>query len=183
MNNRMNEIVLSAEQERKLGRYKFIYDQLSSGKYTKSQVVNQLMNDKLYGVSYQQAYEDIRCSGELFSSINNINKQFELNTEIEIAKAARAKCLEVLDFKNAASMMKVIKELLAMLPDEEDHAGHDFEGHTLEAVFDPRLLGAPEVDMKELLAVLNSKRKVPIKVDMFDHINFEEKKDEKADTL
>ena len=174
MSNRHNEIVLSDEQERKLTRYKFIYDQLSGGKYSKSQIIGQLMNEKLYGVSISQAYEDIRCSGELFTSVIHFNKQFELNNEIEIAKAARAKCLEVFDFKNAAAFAKVIKDLIAIQPDEEDTPGKDFEGHTVEAVFDPQLLGAPDIDMKEVLAALNAKRKVAIKIDMFDNIEFEE---------
>lgn len=183
MSNRLGEIVLTPDQAKKLQRYKFIYDQLSSGKYSKSQIVNQLTKDELFGVSIQQAYEDIRCSNELFSAVINFDKQFELNNEIEIAKNARAKCLEVCDFKNAAAFAKVIKELISLKPDEEDHAGDDFEGHQVEAVFDPRLLGAPEIDMKEVLATLNAKRKVAIKIDMFDHLDFEEKINEEETAL
>lgn len=183
MSSRHAEIILTDDQERKLERYKFIYDQLSSGRYTKAQVIAQLMNDKLYKVSISQAYEDIRCSAELFTAVININKQFELNNEIEIAKKARAKCLEVLDFKNAAAFAKVIKDLIALLPDEELHPGEDFEGHEIEAVFNPALLGAPDVDMKEVLKTINEKRKVKVNIDMFNDIEFEDVKNEEAAPL
>ena len=181
MSNRHSEIMLTADQEKKLARYKFIYDQQSSGKYTKANILSQL--EKLFSISMQQAYEDIRCSNELFTSIMHFNKEFELNNEIEIAKNARAKCLEIFDFKSAAAFGKLIRELIALKPDEEDHPGLDFEGHTLLAVFDPELLGAPKINMMEVLKAINEKRKVPIKTDMFEHLSFEESTNGKTDTL
>ena len=181
MTNRHKELVLTADQQRKLERYQFIYNQLVSGKYTDRDVVLQLK--KLFNVSEAQAYEDLNCSRELFTSVININRQFELNNELQIAKAARGKCLEVLDFKNAAAFGKVIKDLIAMLPEEEVSPGMDFEGHILEAVFDPSLLGAPDIDMEEVLRVLNEKRNVPVKIDMFSHLDYEEvKKDDEETT-
>ncbi len=179
----MGDITLSPVQERKLARYKFIYDQLGSGRYTKSQVISQLMNEKIWGVSMSQAYEDIRCCTELFTFVTAPKKQFELNLQLEIAKAAQAKCMEVFDFKAAAAFGKVIKDLVAMLPDEEDVPGQDFEGHTLEGVFDPRLLGGPAVDMIEVLKTINAKRKVPINLDLFEHLKFEETTNEETDPL
>lgn len=183
MNNRMGDIMLTPVQEKKLNRYKYIYDQLSSGRYTKNQVISQLMNEKIFGISMSQAYEDIRCCTELFSFVTAPKKQFELNIQLEIAKNAQAKCMEIFDFKSAAAFGKVIKDLVAMLPDEDDVPGQDFEGHTLEGVFDPRLLGGPAVDMMEVLKTINAKRKVPINLDLFEHLNFEETTNEKADPL
>ena len=162
-------------------RYVYINAQLSGGKYSKAQVISQLMNEKIFGVSMAQAYEDLRCTAELFTSAININKQYEINLLLEIAKMAQAKCHEIFDFKGGAMYARVIKDLIAMLPDEELHPGEDFEGHEIEAVFNPLLLGAPAVDMKEVLKAINEKRKVKIKIDMFDDIEIV--KDEKADPL
>lgn len=181
MSSRLSEIKLTDEQERKMERYVYINAQLSGGKYSKAQVISQLMNEKIFGVSMAQAYEDLRCTAELFTSAININKQYEINLLLEIAKMAQAKCHEIFDFKGGAMYARVIKDLIAMLPDEELHPGEDFEGHEIEAVFNPLLLGAPAVDMKEVLKAINEKRKVKINIDMFDDIEIV--KDEKADPL
>lgn len=171
MSNRHSEIVLSTQQEKKLERLKFIYDQQSSGRYTKAQIIAQLTNEKLYNVSLSQAYEDIRNSAELFTSVVHFKKQFELNNEIEICKAARAKALELLDFKSVAALSRNIKDLIALQPDEEDSSAEMFEGHKMEAVFDPALLGAPTViNMKEVLDAINKKRAVKINIDMFEEL-------------
>ena len=183
MNARHSEIILTPKQQEKMNRYKFIYDQLSSGRYTKSDVINQLMNKSLFGISMAQAYEDIRCSAELFSSVLHVSRQFELVNEIEIAKKARAKCEAICDFKSAAAYSKVIKDLIGMLPDEEIHPGEDFEGHEVTAVFDPSLLGAPPVNMKEVLSMLNTRHKASINIDMFEELEYSDVKNEKETTL
>ncbi len=171
MCNRLNDIELTDIQQKKLERYQFAYNQLVSGKYTDTDVVNQLI--KLFKIKTTQAYEDLNCCRELFNSVINVNKQFEISNELQIAKAARAKCLEIFDFKNAAALLKVIQNLIAMLPDQNDNPGELFEGHVIEAVFDPALLGAPKVDMKEVLTAINAKRNVPIKIDMFEELDNE----------
>lgn len=168
MVNRFEDIVLTVQQKKKLDRYQFIYNQLVDGKYTDSQVVT--MNAKFFDISIQQSYEDIRCTRELFNSVININRQFELNNELQIAKKARAKAMEVLDHKAAAAYGKLIRDILALLPEDDSIPGLDFEGHSIEAIFNPKLLGAPDVDMKEVLKSINAKRKVPINTDMFDFL-------------
>ena len=183
MSNRHADIVLTDQQQMKLDRYQFIYNQLAAGKFSKTQLVNQLMNPKMHNISMSQAYEDIRCSNELFSSVINFNKAFELSNEIEIAKSARAKCLEICVFKNAALFAKIVKDLIALQPDVEDNPGMNFEGHELVAVFDPRLIGAAEVDMKELLMMLNKDRKVAINIDMFEHLEFDESTNAEENSL
>ncbi|MES2457232.1 MAG: hypothetical protein V4594_16880 [Bacteroidota bacterium] len=169
LSNRLNEMELTGDQQSKLERYQFVYNQLVSGKYTKPEVVNLLK--KLFHVGTSQAYEDINHSQEIFAAVVNINKQFELQLELESARAMKRKCIEVNDIQTAARVQKNIIQLIALLPDEENSPGEDFEGHTIEAVFDPQLLGAGEIDMDEVLKAINAKRKVPIKTDMFLHLN------------
>lgn len=181
MVNRFDDIVLTAQQKKKLERYQFIYNQLCDGKYTDSQVVT--MNSKFYSVSLQQSYDDIRCTRELFNSVININRQFELNNELQIAKKARAKALEVLDHKSAAAYGKLIRDILALLPEQDDSPGINFEGHFIEAIFNPELLGAPKVDMMEVLKAINAKRKAPIKTDMFDFLDSESLSNEETTPL
>jgi len=62
--------------------------------------------------------------------------------------------------------------LLSLLPDKEDSSSELFEGHSIEAVFDPTLLGAPAVDMQEVLKAVNEKRDK--KINIFDHLSFED---------
>ncbi len=182
LSNRLNELELTDDQQNKLSRYQFIYNQLVSGKYTKPEVAN--MVKKMYHIGLSQVYEDINHSQEIFSAVININKQFELQLELESARSMKRKCIEVNDIQTAARVQKNIIQLINMLPDEENSPGEDFEGHTIEAVFDPQLLGAGEIDMEEVLKAVNAKRKVPIKMDMFLHLNpekFEEITDQNTD--
>ena len=63
--------------------------------------------------------------------------------------------------------------MLKELPDEEENPAELFEGHQIEAVFDPTLLGAPAVDMKEVLKAINEKRDKKIQIDMFEELSYE----------
>lgn len=178
LNNRLGEAFeLTAEQQKKLTRYKYIYDQLSSGKYTEQEVVSQLTNKSLYGVSLSQAYEDLRCSREIFTSIINVNKEFEIKLQLDINRNLQRKAEELGDFKAVAQFEKNRALLLKLLPDLDESPADMFEGHLFEAVFDPRLLGAPEVDMKEVLQVINEKRNKKIDIDLFEDIPFEDQTD------
>lgn len=169
MTRRLNEIELTEEQQRKLDRYYFIYNQQVKGKYSDLDIIAQLMNLP-GGISRKQAYDDMACARELFNASIVINKQYEIKLELEIAKSMRRKCSEIGDFKTAAAVQKNITALMAMLPDEEENQGELFEGHQIEATFDPRLLGAPPVDMHSILSAVNAKRKVPIKTDLFEEL-------------
>lgn len=167
MNNRLTDIVLNERQEKKMGRYKYIYDQLASGKYSDLEIVNQLMNKKLYGVSMKQAYDDMKCSKELFFKLMDVDKLFELKLELQLNRTLINKCIENGDMDGAAKFEKNRISLLKELPEPEDIAGDMFEGHIIEAVFDPRLLGNPDVDVKEILQLINDKRKVKLNIDQF----------------
>lgn len=173
LTDRLNEVQLTKKQEEKLERYQFVYNQLMSGKYTEQEVIDSLCNPKLYNIKQWQAYDDIRCTKELFSTVFVLKKQFELQSEIKIAKAARAQCLAIHDFKNAASFGKVIQSLIALLPDEDDEQSDIFVGHTIEPVFDPSLIGAPPLDMEELKGLLkqiNEKHHTRINLDFIEEL-------------
>ncbi len=172
LSNRFGDFQLTPIQEEKLKRYQFVYNQLISGKYTEKEVLTQLIN--FYGIKQAQAYEDINATKEIFPSFININKRFEIIVEKEILKDARRKCLELGDHKNAAAYSKVIQSLLASIEETDDSAGELFEGHKIEATFDPRLLGAPDINMKELLDTINAKRTVKINMDVFSHFDTED---------
>lgn len=180
--NRFEEgFELTPAQEEKMKRYKFIYDQIASGKYTETDVVNQVT--KLYHVKIRQAYEDLSCAKEVFNAVINVNKLFELNIEIQITKQLRAKAIARSDFDAAAKLGKNLIELNKQLPEPDENPGEFFEGHEIEAVFDPRLLGAPEIDMKELLAIINKKRNKQINIDLFEEIAHEDVTNEEAAPL
>lgn len=167
ISNRVEDSQLTAKQEKKLERYQYIYNQMVSGKYTKNEILNQITNKKLFGISLQQAYEDLACSQELFATTININRNFEINLQLEINRNLMRKAEEMGDLKAAAQFEKNRALLLKLLPEEEDKTADLFEGHIIEAVFDPTLLGAPEIDMREVLEMINAKRKVKINIDMF----------------
>jgi len=170
--NRLKDMTLTATQQDKLKRYQFIYNQLVSGKYTDNEVLNMVM--KLYDVKIVQAYEDMNCAREVFNAVVLINKQFEIKMELQSAKDMKRKCNEIGDFKTAAAVQRNIKDLIAMLPELEEDPALQFTGHEIEAVFNPALLGAPPVDMKELLNTINAKRKVKIKTELFENLSFDE---------
>lgn len=82
MSNRLNDFVLTPEQEKKMERYQYIYNELVSGKSTNQQIVNQVKN--FFKIELTQAYEDMNAAREVFTSVININKQFELNLALEL---------------------------------------------------------------------------------------------------
>ncbi len=170
--NRLAEVELTEIQQKKLERYQFIYNQLVSCKYTDQDVLNMLI--KTYKIKVGQAYEDMNCARELFTAVININKRFELQIELQSAKDMKRKCGEIGDFKTAGAIQKNMVAIIAMLPDEQDNPAELFEGHDIQAVFNPKLLGAPDINMNEVLAVINAKRKVVIKTDLFENIPYEE---------
>jgi len=171
MSNRVADIELTHEQQKKMDRYQFIYNELATGKSTDQQVVNQVKN--FFKVSLSQAYEDIKASKEVFSTVISINKLFELNLALQLNTKYKAKAEEMGDLKALAMFEKNRKDLIRLLPDEEEKPT-DFEGHIYELTFDPKLLGAPAIDMKELLQSINAKRNKPIKIDMFEELEYKE---------
>lgn len=178
--NRIENIKLNAAQEKKLERYQFIYSQTCSGKYTDSEVINAVM--KNYDIkSKPQAYEDLRCARELFLDTMPLMKRFEIHVQLQVNRNMQRKAEEINDMRAAALFEKNRIALLALLPEEEENP-EIFEGHVVEAKFDPRLLGPgrEKIDMKALLEAINAKRDVKIKTDMFQELEIE---DEQRDPL
>lgn len=170
MSNRINEIVLTPEQQKKMERYQYIYNELVAGKSTNQQIVQQVKN--FFKIELTQAYEDMNAAREVFTSVINVNKQFELNLALELNTKYKNKAEAMGDLKALAAFEKNREKLIALLPDEEEKP-IDFQGHIYELTFDPILLGAPKINMKELLAEINAKRKKPIKIDMFEELEYE----------
>lgn len=183
MTNRLRtEEFLTSQQKKKLERYQFIYNQLISGKYTEAEVVTMTM--KNYNIKYVQALEDVSCSKEIFVTSVNVNKLFEIKLQLEINRNLQRKAEEIGDMKAVAAFEKNRAMLLKLLPESEENPADLFEGHQLEAVFDPRLLGAPDIDLKEVLRLVNEKRKVKINIDgIVTDIPYEDLTNEEKDTL
>jgi len=172
LSNRINNIELTPEQQIKMERYQYIYNQLVTGRYTDQEVVNQVK--KFYKIEATQAYEDMNASREVFNRVININKQFELNLQLQINRKMLNKCVEMSDMKAYAAIERNRERLIKQLPEEVENPGEFFEGHTYEMTFDPALLGAPAVDMIKVLQAINAKRNKDIKTDMFEELEFKE---------
>lgn len=165
--NRLNEIELSEEQQIKIARYNFIYNQILGGKYSKQELISTIQN--LFKVSKRQAYADFKASLQLISA-SAINKNFELQIQLEYARYLLHECLKANDFETALLVQKNIFAIFSMLPGEKTQNDEDFESVAIEAVFEPQLLGGPKIDMNEVLATINAKRTKKITIDMFENL-------------
>lgn len=177
VSNRLSEDFLTEEQKEKLKRYQYIYNQLVSGRYTETEVVSQLMNPHIFGLGMTQAYADLDATKELVPSFVNLSKRFELIVQLQVNRDMMRKASEIGDLKSYAQIEKNRIGLLAQFEDTEETPGELFEGHTIEAVFDPSLLGVPRIEkaaMKELLDEINAKRKVKISTDFIEDITHED---------
>lgn len=175
--NRLSEDFLTEEQKEKLVRYQYIYNQLVSGRYTETEVVTQLTNPHIYGLGLTQAYDDLNATKEIFPSFVNLNKRFELIVQLQVNRDMLRKASEIGDLKSFAQIEKNRIGLLAQFEDTDETPGELFQGHTIEAVFDPSLLGIPRIEkaqMKELLDEINAKRKVKISTNFIEDINHED---------
>jgi hypothetical protein len=181
MLNRLGDIKLTPKQVEKMGRYQFAYNQMAGGKYNDNDVINLTMN--MYGLEYSQACEDVSASKEIFSTVININKKFELNIQLQVNRNLQKKAEQLCDFKALAAFEKNRIAMLAMVQDEEENPADQFVGHQFEAVFNPSLIGAVPVDLKELMTVINEKRKVKLKPELFQHLEFIDIPHEKTNSL
>jgi hypothetical protein len=170
--NRLQDIELTPTQTEKLNRYQFIYNQLVSGEYSDAEVLSLVI--KTYKIEQRQAYDDMNAAREIFCTVVNVNKLFEIQLQIQITKDMIRKASELQDYKSAASLGKNLVALISLLPDTEENPADLFEGHNIEATFDPSLLGAAPVNMKEVLDAINLKRKAKINTDMFEDIPHED---------
>lgn len=145
---RVTDIKLSPEQETKLKRYQFIYNQLSGGRFTDEDVVSQLEDH--FSISYVQALKDIRDAKELYTVAFQVNKQFEIKLQLTLNRIMLDKANNMQDLKAYAALEKNRQKLLAMLPDDADGRADDFEGHTYQILFEPELLGIEPINNKDL---------------------------------
>lgn len=164
--NRLQEDQLTDLQKKKMERYQFMYSQSCKGKYTTQDVISMAM--RFFDIKKSQAYEDWNCMNEIFVFVLPINKRFEIKLQYESAKLAIAKYFDVGDYKAAEIARKNAAMYLSMMPDEENNLADLFTGHVIKAAYDPRKLGAADVDWKILAKAINEKRKVPIDISKFE---------------
>lgn len=163
LKNRLEKIKLTKKQQEKLDRYQFAWSMLVSGDADDGQVAEMIC--QTYHVEKSQAYEDIKCTREVFGSVVSIKKQLGLQTQYQIMLKAQSRALALDNMTSFASISKVIHGILKDIEDEEENPASEFHGHVFEPVFDPALLNSgEEVNMKEVLDAINAKRKVKLKM-------------------
>ncbi len=165
LSNRAKDLELTDTQQKKLERYNFMYNLLASGKYIEHETVN--VCAEVHKVSIQQSYEDLACTKELFSVIFNFNKAFELRLQLDLNREMLNRATESKDFVAYGILEKNRVKLISMLPEQQQEENW-FEPHENIIEFNPELIGAEEVDMKQVLAYINEKRKIKIKTELFD---------------
>jgi hypothetical protein len=177
---RHTDMRLTAAQQRKLELYDFIYAQLMSGKYSESEIVNILVNDPKRGLSRQTAYRELVATKELFATTLSINKVFEIKLMITWNKKQLIKADQAGDQKQYAAIEKNLQHWLEMLPQEEE-ASEMFTPHQNVIDFDPELIQAPDVDLRELADRINSRRKNKINLEVIEEmLVIEEKRNGKT---
>lgn len=172
--NRLQE-PLTPEQEKKLTRYQFVYNQMISGKYTDNEIVQQLIN--IHKVKITQAYEDVKKTREIWPKAINVTQEMGLQVQLEINRKAQIKAMELGDMKSFAQLEKNRIKMLSMLEKEDDTMADAFEGYQIEPVFNPDLIGAPKItrdDALELLKAINAKRGKKVNLDIFTDIDWED---------
>lgn len=173
MTNRDKDIQLNKAQQDKLDRYQYIYNQFISSK--SERVVIDIIIKK-YEVNESIARKYVLSTQELFGHCIKLDKTFELNVQLQIAKNLQRKCEEVQDFKTAAGFQKNATNILRLLKDENLSPGENYEGIHIEAVFDPTLIGGDPVtkkDFDELVALINKNRTKKIDPKFYEAIDFE----------
>jgi hypothetical protein len=156
MTNRVNEFTLSPMQEFKLKRYQFIYDQLSSGKYSDKEVREMTM--KMFNIAENQAMSDMKTSQELFSTTLSVNKKFKILLQIQHLEKMQRKARDNNKLDEYSKLQRVMNELLRMLPDEIETPTDNFEPRKNVIMYDPSILGVqkvPDAEIKDLLAKIS----------------------------
>lgn len=163
LSNRSSNIALTPMQQKKLERYQFVYNQLSSGKFLEKEVVTQITRE--FNVSQEIAYEDLADAKELYGFLFSINKVFELKLQLDINRLLINKAKEANDLRAAAAFEKNRIEMLKLVPELVDTPGQYFESHINEIMFDPGLIGAPDIDIRQVLIEINKRHGAAIDLD------------------
>jgi hypothetical protein len=156
LKNRLDNISLTPKQQEKMARYKFVYEQISTGKSADKDVATEL--SKNFGVDIRVAYEDIRDAKQIYSEVFDINKSWELKLALDMNLKMLQKANTANDLKAYAALEKNRAKLLELVENKEDNPAEDFEGHTNIILFDPALIGAEKIDMKTVTDYIQSKR-------------------------
>lgn len=173
MTNRDKDITLTKVQQDKLDQYQYMYNQFISCK-SQRVVIDNFM--KKYEVSERIALRNMLSMQELFGHCMKIDKAFELNVQLQIAKDLQRKCEAIQDFKSAAGFQKNATNILRLLKDEDLCPGENFEGITIECVFDPTLIGGDPItraDFDELVNEINKNRTKKINPKFYEALDFE----------
>lgn len=155
---RLGEMVLNENQLLKLKRWQYIYDQMSTGKYTDADIRFQVI--KVFGLSDSAARADMRQAQDVFATTLSINKKFKIQLDIQLLDIQQQKCRDTNNMEAYSKLQRVKNELYKMLPDEEEEAPIDyFQPRTNQITFNPSLLGhkpIPPDQMKDLIEELKN---------------------------
>lgn len=175
--------LLTPRHQEMANRYQFVINLILSGKYIDEEIIE--LNKNQFKISITQARNDVFATKEIFNTTVNIHKLLELRAELQISRDLMRKAAELQDFKSAAAFQRNRIALIKMIPEADEDNGDQFEGHQIEAVFDPRLIGAPDVNIAEVLSVINEKRNVKINLSQVTSIPYENinSDEQKEDTL
>lgn len=156
MNNRFNDLTsLTPQQELKMKRWQFIYDQSSTGKYTDADIRNQLVTH--FKITEHQAWDDMRKSQELFTKTLHFDKKFKMMIDLQLLDLMRAKAISNNDIDGFAKLQKQRNDLYRLIPDEEEQPGDYFKPIQLNYAFNPEYMGktrVPSDKMKSLIEML-----------------------------
>jgi hypothetical protein len=149
----LNEVKLTEDQQTKLKRWQFIYDQLSSGRYNETDVRNQLL--KTFPISEYTAFKDMMEAKEVFSTTLNLNKKFKMMTDIQLLDMMKLKASDANKLDEYAKLQRVQNELYKMIPDEETNPTEDFTPRQNLVQYNPSLLGIPAMPDEQINELLN----------------------------
>jgi hypothetical protein len=165
LKNRVKDIVLTPLQQEKMRRYKYVYEQLSTGKILDKDVAAEL--SKQFDIEIYQAWEDVRDAKEIYTEIFDINKAWELKLALDMNLKMLQKANASGDLKAYAALEKNRAKLLELVETKDENPAEDFAGHTNLILFDPVLIGAAPVDIKAVNDYINQKRKT-LKADQIE---------------
>jgi len=156
LKNRLENFKLNKRQQEKLRRYQFAYAQSATGRFTDLEVINLLKIE--FKINKTQAYEDVRCMREIYGVVAPINKQFELQLELQVNRRLMIKAEDLDDMPSLVQLGRNRIALLKEVQVMDDHPAEDFKGHIIEPVFAPQLINTDVIDMHEVLRIINEKR-------------------------
>lgn len=164
MNNRLAGVQLNERQKEKQRRYQYAYNQLCSGKYTESEVIEQITEH--FNVADSTAIQDIKCSREIYNTTLAIDKRFEIKMQIEFLKIEQQKARETGNMDAYAKLAKCVAEFIKMSPDDNLDKEEYFQPRQNIMQFNPAILGIPAINTRELSDLLQTlKSKYNFKMD------------------